>query len=133
MEASRRTHSRCARPREAPTSALTNSAFSWKFALRVELLLYDRLCRLRGGYGVGVAVHHLPLTLFGAEDHRGAHGVWDELVARADLGLGPLYLHHEGQLGSRVLRYDLVSEKLPSLRNDAACSVVLATSSHPRM
>src|SRR5215213_5573721 len=39
-----------------------------KFALRVDLLLYDRLRWLYGGYGVGVPMHDLPGALFGPED-----------------------------------------------------------------
>ena len=37
----------------------------------VELLLYHRLCWLRGGYGVYVSMHYLPGAIFfGSKDHR---------------------------------------------------------------
>jgi hypothetical protein len=49
--------------------------YSPKFALGMGLLLDHRLGWLSGGYGLRVSVHHLPLTLFGSKDHRGAHGV----------------------------------------------------------
>src|SRR5215208_2543711 len=62
----------------------------------VGLLLDHRLGWLGRGYGVRVSVHHLPLTLFGSKDHRGAHGVRGDLFLPADLGPGPLYLHHVG-------------------------------------
>jgi hypothetical protein len=53
------------------TSALQSSK---KFALRVDLLQDHRLGRPRGGYGVSVPMHNLPLTIFfRSKDHRRAH------------------------------------------------------------
>src|SRR5215204_7816027 len=47
---------------------------SKKFALRVGLLLDHRLCWLRGGYGVRVPMHNLPLTIFfRSKVHRSPH------------------------------------------------------------
>src|SRR5215216_2404933 len=74
----------------------------------MELLLDHRLCRLRGGYGVGVAVHYLPLPLFfWPEDHRDPERERGDLLASSDLGLRPLYPHHVGELGSYAFRYGL--------------------------
>src|SRR3954470_23749014 len=43
---------------------------SKKFTPRVDLLLYNRLCRLGAGYGVRMSMHYLPGTLLGSIDHR---------------------------------------------------------------
>ena len=43
---------------------------SQKFALRVELLLYHRLCWLSRGYGICVPMHYLPVTFLRPKDHR---------------------------------------------------------------
>ena len=75
------------------TSALRSSK---KFALRVDLLLDHRLCWLRGGYGVCVPMHNLPLTVFRSKDHRSPHSVRGDVLPGADLGLCPLYLHNVG-------------------------------------
>jgi hypothetical protein len=75
------------------TSALRRSE---KFALRVDLLLYHRLGRLSGSYGVRVSMHDLPPTVLRTEDHRGPHGVWGDVLPFAYLGLCPFYLHYVG-------------------------------------
>src|SRR4051794_27334376 len=71
------------------------------------LLLYHRLWRLWGGYGVGVTVYHLPGAIFRPEDHRGPKRVGGDLLASADLGLQVLYLHDVCELGGDVLGHDL--------------------------
>ena len=48
----------------------------YEVALRVELLLYHRLCWLSRGYRVCVPMHNLPLTVFRSKDHRRPQGVW---------------------------------------------------------
>src|SRR5215204_2322283 len=76
------------------TSALRSSK---KFDLRVDLLLDHRLCSLRGGYGVRVPMHNLPLTIFfRSKDHRSPHSYPGDVLPCADLGLGPLYLYNVG-------------------------------------
>jgi hypothetical protein len=80
--------------------------------LWVELLLYQRLCCLSCVYRVCVPMHYLPLTVFGAKDHRGPKDPRGDFLASADLGLTPLYLHHVGELGSRVFLYDLGANQL---------------------
>ena len=84
-------------------STVTESAL--RSSLGVQLLLYHRLGRLRGGYGVGVTMHHLPGALFGPKDHRGPESPRGDLFASAYLGLAPLYLHYVGELRYYVLRY----------------------------
>lgn len=64
--------------------------------LRVALLLYHRLRRLGGGYRVGVPMHHLPLPIFGSEDHRNPQGARSNVLSCADLALRPLYPHDVG-------------------------------------
>jgi len=86
--------------------------YSPKFALRVDLLLYDRLGWLRCGYGIGVPMHDLPLTVFGAKDHRDPKRERGDVLYSADLGLGPLYLHYVGKFRSHVPLYDLDANEL---------------------
>src|SRR5215211_4997364 len=76
-------------------------------SLRAELFLYHGLCRLRGGYGIRVAVHHLPIAILGSKDHRSPQIERGNLLASADLGLWVLYLDYVGKLRSYMLRYDL--------------------------
>src|SRR5918993_3976215 len=69
-------------------------------SLRADLLLYDRVGRLRSGYGVRVTVHDLPGALFGSKDHRDPKSERRYIFTSADLSLRPFYLHHVGKLGS---------------------------------
>src|ERR671920_311887 len=58
----------------APIHRSAWNRYSPKFALRVALLLYHRLCWLSGDYGVSVTMHNLPLTIFfRSKDHRCPH------------------------------------------------------------
>ena len=57
-------------------------------------------------------MHYLPLTVFGSKDHRGPKDPRGDFLASADLGLTPLYLHYEGEPGSRVFLYDLGADRL---------------------
>jgi len=72
----------------------------------VGLLLDHRLGWLSGRYGVCVPMHYLPLTLFWPKDHRNPQIKRGYFLTSADLGLGPLYLHHVGKLSSYVPLYD---------------------------
>jgi hypothetical protein len=81
--------------------------YSRKSAIRVGLLLDNRLGWLWGGYGVRVPMHYLPATILWSKDHRSPKRVWGDLLPFADLGLQVLYLHHVGELRSHVLGYDL--------------------------
>ncbi len=81
-------------------------------SLRVDLVLYHRLCWLSRGYGVCVPMHYLPGTLFRSKDHRRPQSGWGDLFPSAYLGLVPLYLHKIGKLRSYVLLYDLVANIL---------------------
>ena len=78
-----------------------------KFALRVGLLLYDRLGWLSGGYGVCVTMHYFPLSLFRPKDRRNPHGNRADIIPPLNLGLASLYLHCVGKLRGCVLRYVL--------------------------
>jgi hypothetical protein len=64
----------------------SRSRSSEKFALRVELLLYHRFRRLRGGYGVGVAMHHLPAAAFGPKEGRNPQSERRDVLPASDLG-----------------------------------------------
>ena len=72
-----------------------------------RLLLYHRLGRPWGGYGVGVAVHHLPGTLLGPIDHRDPEGGRGDVLPSAYLALLMLKSQRVGELGGYVLLYDL--------------------------
>src|SRR5215217_8696846 len=73
----------------------------------IVLLLYHRLGRLCGGYGISLAVHHLPLSLFRSIDHRNPKGGRDDVLPSADLALRMLQPQGVGELGSYVFLYDL--------------------------
>src|SRR5215212_5409468 len=92
--------------RRTPYRRSSHSGDSAKSATG-ELLLYHRFGRPRGGYGVGVTMHHLPGAILRPEDHRDPQSPRGDLLPCADLGLAPLYLHHVGELGARVFVYDL--------------------------
>ncbi len=83
-----------------------------KFALRVGLLLYDRFRWLCGGYGVGVPMHELPLTVLESKDIRSPQSVWADLLASANLGLCPLYTYYVSKLSTHILRHDLGANEL---------------------
>src|SRR3712207_4080952 len=57
-------------------------------------------------------MHDLPLTVFGAKDHRGAQIVRKKLFPYTKSALEPLYLHNVGKLRGHVLRYDLEAHDL---------------------
>src|ERR671912_647274 len=80
---------------------------SQKFALRGDLLLYHRLCWLRGGYGVRMSVHDLPSAIFGPEDARDAQSHGGNILTPANLGPVALHLHAAGKLGGNELRHVL--------------------------
>jgi hypothetical protein len=104
----------CRRHKSSRRWILRTSAFrsSEKFALRVELLLYYRFGWLGRGYGIGVPMHYLPLTLFWPKDHRNPQIKRGYILTSADLGLGPLYLHYIGKLRSYMLPYYLDANEL---------------------
>src|SRR3712207_3608799 len=79
--------------------------------LKVGLLLDHRLRWPRGGYGVGVAMVQLPLTVFTSKDIRSPQSVWGDLLISAILGPGPLYPHNVGKLRGYIFRYDLRADE----------------------
>ena len=74
--------------------------------------MYDRLGRLRSGYGVCVRVYDAPGALFGSKDHCDPQSERRYIFTSADFSLRPLYLHYVGKLGSYMLRYDLDANEL---------------------
>jgi hypothetical protein len=89
----------------------------------VGLFLYHRLGWLRGGYGVRVSMHYLPLTLFfWAKDHRNPQRKWGDVLPSADLGLRPLYLHYVGKFRTHVPLYDLDANELAI--SDLRCGTI---------
>src|SRR5215211_9055169 len=75
--------------------------------MSIELLLYHRPCRPRGGYGVCVAMHDLPGAVFGTEGHRNSQIAGGDILSSANLCIGALYPQDAGKLRSHVLRYGL--------------------------
>src|SRR5919199_4572558 len=75
--------------------------------LRIELLLYHGLCWPRCGYGIRVAMHHLPGTILRPKDRGNPQGNRGDIIPPLELGLASLYLHRVGKLSGRVLRYVL--------------------------
>ena len=65
-------------------------------SLREELVLYHRLCWLRGSYGVCVAMHYLPGSLFGSKGPRDPQIAGGEILSSAHLRVGLLYPHDAG-------------------------------------
>src|SRR5215217_4703272 len=57
-------------------------------------------------------MHYLPLTVFGAKDHRSPQSDRDSVHASANLGSFPHQRYYVGELGSHVLRYDLGANEL---------------------
>ena len=88
-----------------------------------ELLLYHRLCWLRGGYGVRVSMHHLPGAIFGSKGHRDPQIAWGDLVSAANLCIGTLYPQNAGKLRCDVLCYSL--EVVDLTISEYGCSTVL--------
>lgn len=97
-------------PLYAPTFG---KVYSRKFVPSIELLLNYRLCWLRGGHGVGVAMYDLPLAdFFWPEDHRDPQGDGGNILACSDLGPGPLHPHDVGKLVGHVFFYGLEADYL---------------------
>ena len=92
-------------------------------SLGADLLLYDRLGRLRRGYGIRVPVHHLlGAIFFRSKDHRDPQSERGNLLPSADLGLRPLYLHHVGKLRSYMFLDNLDANELAI--SDLLCSPI---------
>src|SRR5262249_35846251 len=62
---------------------------------------------LSRGDRVGVAMDHLPDTVFRSKDRRHPQSQWGDILPSANLGLGALYPHNVGKFRSDVLRYDI--------------------------
>src|SRR5919112_1054729 len=90
------------------------------------LLLYHRLCWPRGGYGVGVPVHYLPLSLLGPIDHRDPKRSRGDVLPSAYLALRMLHPQGVGELGSYVFLYDLDAHEpaIPELRSGTLDEIV---------
>src|SRR3712207_5624691 len=88
------------------------SECSRKFALRVGLLLDDRLCCLRSGYRVCMPMHYLPSALFRSKDCRNPQREWVHILPSANLGLQLFYLDNVGKPKAHVLRYILKANDL---------------------
>ena len=66
------------------------TAFSELRSKGVGLLLYHRLCRPSRGYGIGVAMHYLPVAAFGPKEDRNPQSERRDVLPASDLGI-PLF------------------------------------------
>jgi hypothetical protein len=91
-----------------------------------DLVLYQRLCCLSGGYGVCVPMHYLPGAILGSEDHRDPQSQRSDVLPSADLGLRPFDVHDVGKLGCHILLYDLDANGLTI--SELRCGMLLGPS-----
>src|SRR5918994_5778982 len=96
---------------------------SWRYSLKclegefselrskgVGLLRDNRLCWLRGGYGIRVAMHYLPGAAFGPKEGRNPQPEGSDVLPSSDLGPPLFHLHYAGEPFAYPLRHVLEAE-----------------------